>query len=140
MLEGWLAVAVFCGFFAYVQAYVTISRSLEVIFAHRHRCNRTLTCKVRQRGEGVEPVLMLISRPIQLTLEGGLPVVDTREHRIQSVRSGILALNWLGPSFLAAARLKERSRWVFRREGSTVHDETLRPSEEVLRKDQQQGE
>jgi hypothetical protein len=64
---------------------------------------------VRQRGEGVEPVLMLVSRPIQLTLEGGLLLADTRERRIQSGRSGILASNRLGPWFSAAARAAEGS-------------------------------
>lgn len=34
-------------------------------------------------------MLMLVSRPIQLTREEGLPVADTREYRIQSGRSGI---------------------------------------------------
>jgi hypothetical protein len=37
-----------------------------------------------------DPVLMLVSQPIQLTLDGGLPIADAREHRIQSGRSGIL--------------------------------------------------
>ena len=78
---------------------------------------------------------MLVSRPIQLTLEEGLPVADTREHRIQSRRSGILALNRLGLWFLVAARAVEGLFGVgLRKQGSAAHGKVKQLSEGGVRK------
>jgi hypothetical protein len=44
----------------------------------------------RQRVGGAKPVLMLVSRLIQLAPKEGSHVVDTREHLSQSGRPGIL--------------------------------------------------
>ena len=70
---------------------------------------------VRQRGEGVEAVLMimLVSQPIQLTLRGMIAVTDTRQYRIQRGRSRILALNQLcRRSQLRRGRQRGDSEWV----------------------------
>jgi hypothetical protein len=90
---------------------------------------------VRQRGGGLEPVFMLVSQPNATWLGGMIAVADTREHRIQSGRSGILASNRpIARGSSAAARPTWGGRFRAGQSGGgwTAHEQTMRPSEGVV--------